>query len=457
MKNSNVHIITGKERLAPGASHSDSNENATIHSLTALEILDSRGNPTVEATILLKNGISATGIAPSGASTGKQEAIEVRDEDPNRFHGKGVLKACYNIDTEISPILSGMPIADIKAIDAALIQLDGTHNKSRIGANAIIAVSIAAAKAGAITQGLPLFQFLRDQFPHKSQSSIYKLPAPMMNIINGGAHASNGLAIQEFMIMPVSASSFAEAIRMGSEIFHTLKQQLKNSKMGTSVGDEGGFAPNFTTTEEALDSICESIEKSGFKLGKDIILALDCAASEFYRDKKYHIDKRILDTESLISYYIDLCKNYPVFSIEDAFAEDDFEGFKKLTFHIGNTIQIVGDDLFCTNKNLLERGVQDNLANALLVKFNQVGTLSETIEAINFAYKNNYKCIISHRSGESEDVTLAHLAVASNAGQIKTGSLSRTDRTCKYNELIRIEKYLGKNASYAGKEINFTF
>jgi enolase len=420
--------------------------NSFISEIEALEVLDSRGNPTIEVTVYLENGITASAIAPSGASTGSKEAYELRDGDKKRYHGKGVLKAIENVEGEIAENIIGIEAGDTRLIDEILINLDGTKNKSRLGANAILATSIACAKAGAMSHELPLYKFL-------GGTNAFVLPVPMMNIINGGAHASSGLAIQEFMIMPVSAPTFAESVRMGSEIFHSLKKLLTEKGFSTNVGDEGGFAPNFKDSSEALDFISKAVEISGYKLQDDIVFALDAAATEFYIDGKYKIDGQDLSNSELVEYYGNLSNKYPIFSIEDAFAEGDFQGFKEITQKLGGKIQIVGDDLFCTNTELLEIGVKEKMANALLVKFNQIGTITETLDAMNYAFRNGYNCIASHRSGESEDVTIAHLAVGTNCGQIKTGSLARTDRTAKYNELIRIEKSLEETAFYAGKQI----
>jgi enolase len=420
--------------------------NSTITMIEALEVLDSRGNPTIEATVYLENGVITSAIAPSGASTGTKEACELRDGDKSRFHGKGVLKAVQNVEGEIAESLLGMDATRTREIDEVLVNLDGTENKSRLGANAILATSIACAKAGAVSSGLPLFQFL-------GGSGSFLLPVPMMNVINGGVHASSGLAIQEFMIMPVSASTMRDGIRMGSEIFQSLKKELSSKGLSTNVGDEGGFAPALSSSFEALDLISKAVEIAGYKIGEDIVFALDSASTEFRKNGKYHIDGKELIAEELVEYYESLRAKYPIFSIEDAFAEDDFGGFKLLTSKLGQKMQIVGDDLFCTNIKLLEEGVKEKMANALLVKPNQIGTVTETLDAMNFAFRSGYNCIASHRSGESEDITISHLAVGTNCGQIKTGSLARTDRTAKYNELMRIEKFLGSTALYAGKSI----
>lgn len=417
-----------------------------IESISALEILDSRGNPTIEVTITLEDGTFASGIAPSGASTGKKEAHELRDKDKRRYHGKGVLNACSNVENEISEAICGMDVNYLREIDQAMIDLDGTKNKSKLGANAILATSIACAKAASESLKIPLYQFI-------GGCNSHVLPVPMMNIINGGAHADNSLAIQEFMIMPISASTFAEALRMGSEIFHTLKSELKDANFSTNVGDEGGFAPNFVRTTDALDFIMKAIEKSGYRPNEDVVLALDCAASEFFANGQYKIDGIPMSSSDLIGFYDKISQRYPIFSLEDPLAEDDHDGFIEITKRLGERLQIVGDDLFCTNKEILIDGVKKQMANALLVKFNQIGTISETLDAMDFATRSKYNCVVSHRSGESEDTTIAHLAVGKNAGQIKTGSLCRTDRIAKYNELLRIEQNLGDSAVYAGSSI----
>lgn len=421
-------------------------KGSEIIGIDAIEILDSRGNPTIEVTVELANGITASAISPSGASTGTKEAFELRDGDKTRFHGKGVLKAVQNVKDEIAGSLIGADASSTRMIDEILINLDGTKNKSRLGANAILATSIATLKAGALSHEMPLFRFL-------GGANSYVLPVPMMNIINGGVHASSGLAIQEFMIMPVSAETCSDAIRMGAEVFLSLKKELIGRGLSTNVGDEGGFAPNLATSFEAFDLISKAIESSNYKVGEDFVFAIDCAGTEFYQNGKYKIDGKELETEGLIEYYKELRSKYPIFSIEDGFAENDFAGFKKFTLEMGKKMQIVGDDLFCTNIELLEEGVKNGFANALLVKLNQIGTVSETLDAMNFAFRSGYNCIASHRSGESEDVTISHLAVGTNCEQIKTGSLARTDRTAKYNELIRIEKHLATSAAFAGRGI----
>ena len=419
-----------------------------IANLKAREIIDSRGFPTLEAEIHLSDGSVAIAAVPSGASTGSLEACELRDGDKARFLGKGVLQAVENVNTKIAAKLVGMDASNQKEIDALMIEMDGTENKSNLGANSILAVSLACAKASAISKKLPLFEYLGGKDAHI-------LPVPMMNIINGGKHADNKIDIQEFMVMPVGAASIKDAIRVGAEIFQHLKLLLKKDGHNTNVGDEGGFAPNLDSAKEALDYIANATEKAGYKLGSEVVLALDSAASEFYKNGKYHLDGegKILSSDQMVRYYEELVANYPIFSIEDAFGEDDFEGWKNITKSLGNKIQLVGDDLFVTNPKILKKGISEKMANAMLVKFNQIGTLSETLNAIAIAKEAHYNNVISHRSGETEDTTIAHIAVATNAGQIKTGSLCRSDRTAKYNELIRIEEYLGNRGQYAGKTI----
>jgi len=419
-----------------------------ITALKAREILDSRGFPTLEAEIHLADGSIATAAVPSGASTGSLEAHELRDGDKARFLGKGVLKAVANVNTKIASKLIGFDAEKQKEIDQLMIELDGTENKDSLGANAILVVSLAAAKASAISKKIPLFEYL-------GGSEARVLPVPMMNIINGGKHADNKIDIQEFMIMPVAASSVRDAIRIGAEIFQHLKSLLKKDGHNTNVGDEGGFAPNLDSTKEALDYVAKATQKAGYELGSEVVLALDAASTEFYKNGKYDLEGegRILTSDELVRYYEELVNNYPIFSIEDACAEDDYEGWKNITKVLGKKIQLVGDDLFVTNPKILQKGIADHMANAMLVKFNQIGTLSETLNAINIAKSAGYNNIISHRSGETEDTTIAHIAVATNAGQIKTGSLCRSDRTAKYNELIRIEEYLGNRAIYAGNSI----
>jgi len=419
-----------------------------ITALKAREILDSRGFPTLEAEIHLADGSIATAAVPSGASTGSLEAHELRDGDKARFLGKGVLKAVANVNTKIASKLIGFDAEKQKEIDQLMIDLDGTKNKDYLGANAILGVSLAVAKASAISKKIPLFEYL-------GGSEARVLPVPMMNIINGGKHADNKIDIQEFMIMPVAAASVRDAIRIGAEIFQYLKSLLKKDGHNTNVGDEGGFAPNLDSTKEALDYVAKATQKAGYELGSEVVLALDAASTEFYKNGKYDLEGegRILTSDELVRYYEELVNNYPIFSIEDACAEDDYEGWKNITKVLGKKIQLVGDDLFVTNPKILQKGIADHMANAMLVKFNQIGTLSETLNAINIAKSAGYNNIISHRSGETEDTTIAHIAVATNAGQIKTGSLCRSDRTAKYNELIRIEEYLGNRAIYAGNSI----
>lgn len=414
----------------------------------AREIIDSRGNPTVEVDILLEDGSFGRAAVPSGASTGKYEAVEKRDGDKSRYSGKGVLEAVKSINGEIADAIIELDAEDQEEIDAAMIELDGTPNKSRLGANAILGVSLAVAKAAANARGLPLYRYV-------GGVNANILPVPMMNIINGGEHADNPIDFQEFMVMPVGAGSIAEAVRWGSEIFHTLKSGLHDKGLATSVGDEGGFAPNLASTRDALDFIMTSIEKAGFKVGSDVVLALDCAASEFFRDGKYEISGENLSLSpiEMADYLAALCRDYPIKSIEDGLDEDDFEGWKAITDKIGHEVQLVGDDLFVTNPERLAMGIEKGLANSLLVKVNQIGTLTETFAAVSMAQRASYTAVMSHRSGETEDATIADLAVATNCGQIKTGSLARSDRLAKYNQLIRIEEELGKSAQYLGASI----
>ncbi len=410
------------------------------------EILDSRGNPTVEVDVLLEDGSFGRAAVPSGASTGAYEAVELRDGDKDRYLGKGVLKAVAAVNDVISDALLGIDAEDQREIDYAMLAIDGTPNKAKLGANSILGVSMAVAKAAANARGLPLYSYIGGVSPHV-------LPVPMMNIINGGEHADNPIDIQEFMIMPVGAGSIAEAVRWGSEIFHTLKKGLHDKGLATAVGDEGGFAPDLASTRDALDFIMASIEKAGFTPGTDVALALDCAATEFYKDGKYEISGEglSLNGEEMAKYLAKLCTDYPIRSIEDGMDEDDFDGWKAVTEEIGDKVQLVGDDLFVTNSERLAMGIEKGLANSLLVKVNQIGTLSETLEAVDMAHRNGYTCVMSHRSGETEDATIADLAVATNCGQIKTGSLARSDRLAKYNQLIRIEEELGDSAVYAGE------
>ncbi len=419
-----------------------------IIDIHAREILDSRGNPTVEVDVVLESGVMGRAAVPSGASTGAHEAVELRDGDKGRYGGKGVLKAVESVNGEIYDALSGMDAEEQVVIDKTMIDLDGTPNKARLGANAILGVSLAVAKAAAEEAGLPLYRYVGGAF-----ASV--LPVPMMNIINGGAHADNPIDIQEFMIMPVGAPSCADAIRMGSEVFQALKKGLKDAGHNTNVGDEGGFAPNLKSAEQALDFIMASIEKAGYKPGEDIMLALDCASTEFFKDGKYVMEgaKKTFDQKGIVKFYSKLVKAYPIISIEDGCAEDDFEGWEMLTEELGGKVQLVGDDLFVTNPARLAMGIEKGLANSILVKVNQIGSLSETLEAVELAHKSGYTAVMSHRSGATEDSTIADLAVATNCGQIKTGSLSRSDRLAKYNQLIRIEEELGSAARYAGKAI----
>lgn len=419
-----------------------------ITGVKAREILDSRGFPTLEAEIHLADGSFAIAAVPSGASTGSLEACELRDNDASHFLGKGVLKAVANVNTVIAKKLIGQNVEHQAEIDAMMIEMDGSENKSKLGANAILGVSLAVAKAAALSKKIPLFEYLGGK-------DAQLLPVPMMNIINGGKHADNKIDIQEFMIMPVGASSIKDSIRIGAEIFQHLKSLLKKDGHNTNVGDEGGFAPNLDSAKEALDYVAKATEKAGYKLGSEVVLALDSASTEFYKNGKYDLEGegRILTSDELVRYYEELVNNYPIFSIEDACAEDDYEGWKNITKLLGDKIQLVGDDLFVTNPKILQKGIEQHMANAMLVKVNQIGTLTETLSAINIAKRAGYNNIISHRSGETEDTTIAHIAVATNAGQIKTGSLCRSDRTAKYNELIRIEEYLGSRAKYAGKSI----
>ncbi len=412
------------------------------------EILDSRGNPTVEVDVMLEDGSMGRAAVPSGASTGAHEAIELRDGDSKRYLGKGVQKAVDAVNGEISDALIGLDAEDQRGLDAAMISLDDTENKSRLGANAILGVSMAAAKAAAEAASLPLYRYV-------GGTSAHVLPVPMMNIINGGAHADNPIDIQEFMIMPVSAPTVSDAIRVGAEIFHTLKKALKDAGHNTGIGDEGGFAPNLKSADEALSFIMKSIEKAGYKPGEDVVLALDCASTEFYKNGKYELagEGKSLDSAGMVRYLEDLATRFPIISIEDGMGEDDWAGWKALTDAIGKNVQLVGDDLFVTNTKRLARGIKAATANSILVKVNQIGTLTETLDAVSMAQRAGYTAVMSHRSGETEDSTIADLAVATNCGQIKTGSLCRSDRLAKYNQLIRIEGELGDVAVYAGKSI----
>ena len=409
------------------------------------EILDSRGNPTVEVDVLLEDGSFGRAAVPSGASTGAHEAVELRDGDKARYLGKGVSKAVAAVNGDIAEALLGIDAEDQREVDFAMLALDGTPNKGRLGANAILGVSLAVAKAAANARGMPLWAYV-------GGVSAHVLPVPMMNIVNGGEHADNPIDFQEFMVMPVGAPTLAEAVRWGAEIFHTLKKGLHEKGLATAVGDEGGFAPNLASTRDALDFIMASVEKAGFKAGEDVVLALDCASTEFFRNGQYEISGEglSLSPEQMADYLADLCEAYPIRSIEDGMSEDDFEGWKALTDKIGDRVQLVGDDLFVTNPERLRMGIGKGLANSLLVKVNQIGTLTETLQAVDIAHRAGYTAVMSHRSGETEDATIADLAVATNCGQIKTGSLARSDRLAKYNQLIRIEEELGDAAAYAG-------
>ena len=419
-----------------------------ILDIFAREILDSRGNPTVEVDVLLEDGSSGRAAVPSGASTGAHEAVEKRDGDTARYMGKGVLQAVDAVNGEIADMLVGFDALDQQAIDTAMIELDGTANKSRLGANAILGVSLAVAKAAADFSNLPLYRYV-------GGTAARILPVPMMNIINGGEHADNPIDIQEFMIMPVAATSIREAVRMGSEIFHTLKKELTKAGLSTGIGDEGGFAPNLSSTRDALDFILQAIEKAGYKAGEDVYLALDCAATEYFQDGKYNMKGEgvSLSSEENVAYLTALVNDYPIISIEDGMAEDDWTGWNALTAALGARIQLVGDDLFVTNPNRLADGIRQKSANSMLVKVNQIGSLSETLKAVDMAHRAGFTNVMSHRSGETEDTTIADLAVATNCGQIKTGSLARSDRLAKYNQLIRIEEELGDIAEYAGHSI----
>lgn len=416
-----------------------------IEEIFAREILDSRGNPTVEVDVYLEDGTLGRAAVPSGASTGAYEAVELRDEE-ERYLGKGVLNAVDNVNAIIAPEIEGMDALDQVGIDNLMIELDGTPNKGKLGANAILGVSMAVAKAAANSLGLPLFQYL-------GGVNGKELPVPMMNILNGGAHADNNVDIQEFMVMPVGAESFAEGLRMGAEVFHNLKKVLKGKGLNTAVGDEGGFAPNLGSNEEALQVIIEAIESAGYKPGEDVLLALDVAATELYKDGKYELagEGKVKTSEEMIDFYEDLVSKYPIISIEDGLSEDDWDGWKKLTERLGKKVQLVGDDLFVTNTEKLAKGISEDTANAILIKVNQIGTLTETFDAIEMAKRAGYTAVVSHRSGETEDSTIADIAVATNAGQIKTGAPSRTDRVAKYNQLLRIEELLGVVAQYKGK------
>ncbi|WP_296936087.1 phosphopyruvate hydratase [uncultured Marinobacter sp.] len=420
-----------------------------IANIKGREVLDSRGNPTVEADVILEDGTIGTACAPSGASTGSREALELRDGDASRYLGKGVLKAVEAVNSKIRDALVGKDAADQRGLDQIMLDLDGTENKANLGANAILAVSLAAAKAAAISLGKPLYAHIADI---NGTSGKFSMPVPMMNILNGGEHADNNVDIQEFMVQPVSAKSFSEALRVGAEIFHSLKKVLKAQGLNTAVGDEGGFAPNLPSNEAALAVIQEAVEKAGYKLGTDVTLALDCASSEFYKDGQYQLsgEGKSFDSEGFADYLAGLCERYPIVSIEDGMDESDWDGWKVLTDKLGSKVQLVGDDLFVTNTKILKQGIEKGVGNSILIKFNQIGSLSETLDAIKMAQDAGFTAVISHRSGETEDTTIADLAVATCAGQIKTGSLCRSDRVAKYNQLLRIEEALDGKAPYRG-------
>ncbi|MAX80854.1 MAG: phosphopyruvate hydratase [Crocinitomicaceae bacterium] len=424
-----------------------------IAQIKARQILDSRGNPTVEVDVITENGIVGTAAVPSGASTGIHEAVELRDGDKKRFLGKGVLKAVENVNTILNEQLAGIPVFDQVGLDKAMLEIDGTSNKANIGANAILGVSLAAAKAAAQLHGMPLYRYV-------GGVNARTLPMPMMNILNGGSHADNKIDFQEFMVMPIGASSFSEGLRWGTEVFHHLKKVLKDKGLSTNVGDEGGFAPNISSNEEAIQYVIQAIESAGYRAGEDMYIAMDAASSEFYLEDEgvYHFSKSTgdkLTPAEMASYWKDWAAKYPIVSIEDGCAEDDWDGWKLLTDAIGDKVQLVGDDLFVTNTHRLQKGIDNNIANSILVKVNQIGSLTETIEAVESAHRASYTSVMSHRSGETEDTTIADLAVALNTGQIKTGSASRSDRIAKYNQLLRIEEELGSNAIYLGKDFKF--
>ena len=420
-----------------------------IYDVFAREVLDSRGNPTVEVEVTLESGVMGRAMVPSGASTGEREALELRDGDPKRYKGKGVIKAVDNVNNIIAPEIEGVDVIDQAYIDNLLIEMDGTENKSNLGANAILGVSMACARAAAEYVDLPLYQYI-------GGIRGRELPVPMMNVINGGAHAQNSLDVQEFMIVPAGADNFKEALRMGTEVFHTLKGILKDKGYSTGVGDEGGFAPQIKSTKEALDTLMVAIEKAGYTPGKDILLALDTAASELYKKGKYHIDGNVWDSSKLIDFYDSLIKKYPIISIEDGFAENDWKGWQAFTERCASRIQIVGDDVFVTNPMIFMEGIKKGVANSILIKLNQIGTVTETLTTIELAKRAGYTCVISHRSGETEDAFIADLAVATNAGQIKTGSASRSERIAKYNQLLRIEDGLGDLAIFGGKDVFYS-
>src|SRR5262245_53853768 len=425
-----------------------------IKEVSAREVIDSRGNPTLEAEVWLEGGTMGRAIVPSGASTGEHEAVELRDNDPKRYLGKGVLKAVENVRKTIAPALVGQDAADQKRIDKILLELDGTKNKSKLGANAILGVSLAAAQAGSRAENLPFYVYLARLF--SSSDNSFVLPAPLMNIINGGRHADNDLRFQELMILPVCGGRFSEALRAGVEVFHHLKTLLRNKGYSTAVGDEGGFAPAISSEREGLELIVQSIEKAGYKHGEEVMIALEVASSEFVEEGKYllHVEQRkVFNAEGMVEFYEALIQDFPIVSIEDGLAEDDWQGWSLLTERLGTKLQLVGDDLFCTNVERLKKGIDGKAANSILIKVNQIGTLSETLDTIALAHKNRFTAVISHRSGETEDTTIADLAVATAAGQIKTGSASRSERLCKYNQLLRIEEELGDRAEFLGKKV----
>jgi enolase len=441
-------LSIGREAIKNSKAIITRNQMSPIQEIRGREILDSRGNPTVECDVLLASGSMGRAAVPSGASTGEHEAVELRDDDPQHYLGKGVLKAVENVESAISPALGGMDPSDQRLIDGTMIELDGTPNKGQLGANAILAVSMACARAAANELKLPLYRYL-------GGVNANVLPVPMMNIINGGAHADNNVDFQEFMAMPVGAETFEDALRWGAEVFHTLKGVLKKRGYNTAVGDEGGFAPSLKSNVEAIEVILEAIEKAGYRAGQDIAIALDPAVSELYSDGQYVFkksDKSTKDSEQMVRFWSDWVRKYPIVSLEDALAEDDWEGWKMLTDEIGDQVQLVGDDLFVTNTERLQRGIDEGCANSILIKVNQIGTVTETLEAIELARRNGYTAVISHRSGETEDTFIADLAVATGVGQIKTGSASRTDRIAKYNQLLRIEEELGRGAGFLGLE-----
>ncbi len=421
----------------------------TIYDVFAREVIDSRGNPTVEAEVVLESGVVGRAMVPSGASTGEREALELRDGDKERFQGKGVLKAVENVNEIIAPKLEGLDVIDQAYIDQVMLELDGTENKTKLGANAILAVSMAVARAAADFEDLPLYRYL-------GGVRARELPVPMMNVINGGAHAQNPLDVQEFMIVPVGAATFTESLRMGVEVFHVLKGVLKEKGLASGVGDEGGFAPQITSTRQAIDMLMLSIEKAGYKAREDVALALDVAASELFQDGKYRLEGKTLDPEQLIAFYESLIKDYPIVSIEDGFAQNDWDGWATFMQRCGSKIQIVGDDIFVTNQRILAEGIKKNTANSILIKLNQIGSVTETLETIEMAKRAGFTCVISHRSGETEDTFIADLAVAVNAGQIKTGSASRSERIAKYNQLLRIEEELGEAAVFGGNGVFYS-